>query len=59
MTDYFELFDQKKDQRPICGSHDNDWKHIMITYESENRKECSYCGYWEEIAVPMDDYDHE
>ncbi len=57
MTDYdeyWEHFDDLKSQRPICGDHDNDWEHSMVSYESENYKECSYCGYQEDIEVKYD-----
>ncbi len=51
---YWELFEEKKSQRSACGNQDNDWKHDMITYASLNRKECTYCEYWEDIEVNYD-----
>lgn len=59
MIDYFELFEQKKAQRPKCGGNTETWEHTMITYAGEKKKECEYCGYWEDIEAPLDEYDFE
>ncbi len=49
--DYWEHFDELKSQRPKCGGNTDTWEHSMVTYNSTNRKECDYCGYWEEIET--------
>ena len=53
--DYWDHFDELKDNRPPCDGNKDTGEHCMISYESEHVKECADCDYIEEIEKPMDE----